>query len=80
MKARCVGVEIAAVDDVLLRDADQHVVERDELGSGLGLDLLEVVAEAGFGGAPVGYGVAAGLAGDLVLGLVPVEINATGCP
>ena len=52
------GVEVAAVDDVLLRDADEHVVERNELGRGLGLDLLEVVAEAGFGGAPVGDGVA----------------------
>ncbi len=52
----------------------------DELGRRFGLDLLEVVAEAGFGGAPVGDGVALRLAGDLVLGLVPVEIDARGCP
>ncbi len=41
-----------------------------------GLTFLKVVAEAGFGGAPVGHGVAAGFAGDLVLGLVPVEVVA----
>ena len=35
----------------MLGDADQHVVEVDELGGRLGLELAEVVAEAGFGGA-----------------------------
>ena len=53
------GGEIAAVDDILLGNADQHVIERDELGRRFGLDLLQVVAEAGFGDAPVGDGVAA---------------------
>ena len=69
-------VEVAAVDDILLRDAHQHVVEVDELLGLLGLDLLQVVAEAGFRGAPVGHGVAHGFAGGLELGLVPVEIVA----
>ena len=63
MKARCAGFEIAAIDHILLRDAHQHVVEVDQLLGLLRLDLLEVVAEAGFRGAPVGHGVAPGFAG-----------------
>jgi hypothetical protein len=47
----------------------------NELGRGFGLDLLQVVAEAGFGGAPVGDGVALDFAGGLGLGLVPIEID-----
>ena len=67
MKERCVGIEVAAVDHILLRDAHQHVVEVDQLLRRLGLDLLEVVAEAGFRGAPVRHGVAHGFAGGLDL-------------
>src|SRR3569833_4626911 len=37
------GQEIAPVDNILLRDAYQHVVQMDELLRLLGLDLLEEV-------------------------------------
>ena len=75
MKERWPGVEIAAIDHVLLSYADQHVIERDEFGCRFGFDLFQVVAEAGFRGAPVGDGVVRGFAGDLVFGFVPIEIN-----
>ena len=69
------GIEIAAIDHILLRDAHQHVVQRNQLCRGLRLHLLQVVAEARFRGAPVRHGVAANLACSLVLGLVPIQFR-----
>ncbi len=74
------GNQVAAVDHVLLRDAHQHVFERNQLGGVFLLDLLQVIAEARFRGAPVSHGVAVRLIGGLELGFVPVVFRATDCP
>ena len=67
--------QVASIDNVLLGDANQHVLERNELGGILELDLLQVVPEPGFCRAPVGDGVAIGLIGGLELRLVPVHLD-----
>ncbi len=68
-------VEHAPVDDVLLRDADEHVVEVDELAGLLLLDRLHVLAEAGLGERPVGDSELILVAGGLILGLPPVPVR-----
>src|SRR5205814_3139077 len=70
-----VRIEAAAIDDVLLRESDEHVFERDQPGGVVLLDLLEMVAESRFSGAPVGDSVAVRLARSLELRFVPIHVN-----
>ena len=66
------GIEYLPVDNVVLADADQHVVYVDEfLGLFFG-DCFEVFSEAGFGQGPVGYGKVVFFAGGFVFSLPPV--------
>ena len=51
-------IEVAAIDDILLGDADEHVLERNQPRRVVLLDLLQVIAEARFRRAPVSDRVA----------------------
>jgi hypothetical protein len=67
--------EVAAIDDILLRETNQHVLERNELRRVLGFDFLQVIPEACLGGAPVGDGVPVQLVVALDLRFVPVHVD-----
>ena len=51
-------IEVTAVDDILLGDADEHVLEWNQPRRVLFLDLLQVVAEARLGRTPVSHRIA----------------------
>jgi len=73
-------MQIAAVDNVLLRDSNQHIFERNELGCVILLDLFQMVAEASFSCAPVRHRVAVRFVRRLEFCFVPVFFRARGCP
>ena len=70
-----IAYEIAAIDHVLLRDADQHVLERDQFRHVVLFDLLQVIPEPRLSGAPMRHGVAIRCVRALELRLVPVHVE-----
>ena len=69
------GYQAAAINHILLCDANKHIFERDQFGRVALFDLLEVVAEASLGRAPVSHRESVRLAGSFELGLIPIQVE-----